>query len=38
MSFISNMGYFGGGTPMGEVDRRCLESLIDIQLLMEAHS
>lgn len=37
MSFISNHVYFGGGTPMDEVDPKCLQRYIDIQLLMEAY-
>lgn len=38
MSFISDLGYFGGGTSMDEDDRKCLQRLINIQLLIKARS
>lgn len=30
MSFISNLGYLGGGVPSDEADRKCLQYLIDV--------
>lgn len=30
VTFISDLGYFGGGPPTKEVDHKCLQHLIDI--------
>lgn len=38
ISFIDDLGYLGGNIPQEEAGQKCLKHLIDIQLLMEAHS
>lgn len=30
MDFVNNLGYFGGGVPLTEADKKCLKHLIDV--------
>lgn len=38
MSFTNDLGYFEGETPMDDADRKCLQRLINFELLMESRS
>lgn len=38
MSFICDLDFLGGGNPSEEADQKHLQRLIDIMLLIEAHS
>lgn len=38
MSFFIDLGYFRGGTPTEETDQKCLQRIINVQLLMETRS
>lgn len=38
MDFINNLEYFGRGNLLEEVEKKCLQRLIDIWLLIGTHS
>lgn len=38
VEFVNNLGYFGGGVPLIEADKKCLKRLIDVWLLIGPRS